>query len=176
MLTGKHIRLRPLRPEDASWTLELRYDRQASKALMGYPFPVNIENEKNWISRLYPQGERRTVFLALVERETQAFAGYISVKNINPIDGTAEFGIILGEAFRSKGYAGEAMTLFFNYLYQEIHLRKLTLHVLEDNRPALHVYKKVGFIEEGRLKAQVWQDGRYKDIIVMSIFLNDGEK
>ncbi|MCU0284976.1 MAG: GNAT family N-acetyltransferase [Acidobacteria bacterium] len=173
MLAGKNITLRPLKFEDAPQTLELRYDIKANKAIMGYPFPVNLENEKNWIGGLYPQGERKTIFLAIEENETKKFAGYLSVKNINCINGTADFGIILIEESRGKGHAKEAMKLFFNYLYREIHLRKLTLYVLEGNAPAIDAYQKVGFSQEGLLKEHAWQDGQYKNIIVMSIFLKN---
>jgi len=173
MLTGKNVTLRPIQLEDAPGTLKLRYDMEANKAMMGYPFPVNIENEKNWINNLYPQGERKTIFLAIEENKTKKFVGYLSVKNINYINAAADFGIILAKESRGKGYAKEAMRLFFNYLYQEIHLRKLTLYVLEENTPAINIYKKVGFIREGLLKDHVWQDGQYKNLMVMSLFLKD---
>jgi RimJ/RimL family protein N-acetyltransferase len=176
MLTGKHITLRPLKLEDAPQTLEIRYDIEANKAMMGYPFPVTLENEKNWISGFYPQGERKSIFLAIEVNETKKFAGYLSAKNINYINGTADFGIILLKEFRGKGYSKEAMKLFFNYLYREIHLRKLTLYVLEDNNPAIEVYKKVGFSREGLLKEHTWQDGQYKNIVLMSIFLKNLEE
>lgn len=175
MLVGKHITLRPLKLEDATQTLELRYDIESNKAMMGYPFPVNLENEKNWISSLYPQGERNSIFLAIEENAHKKFAGYLSAKSINYIDGTADFGIILLKEFRGKGYSKEAMNLFFNYLYREIHLRKLTLYVLEGNTPAIEAYKKIGFIREGLLKEHTWQDGQYKNIVVMSIFLKNLE-
>jgi len=173
MLTGKLITLRPLKHEDALQTLELRYDIEANQAMMGYPFPVNLENERNWISSLYPQGERKSIFLAIEENENKKFAGYLSAKNINYINGTADFGIILSKESRGKGYAKEAMKLFFNYLHREIHLRKLTLYVLEGNTSAIEVYKKVGFTREGLLKEHAWQDGHYKNVLIMSIFLGD---
>lgn len=173
MLTGKHITLRPLKLEDAPRTLELRYDIEANKAMMGYIFPVNLENERNWISSLYPQGERKTIFLAIEENKTKKFAGYLSVKNINYINGTADFGIILLKEFRGKSYAKEAMGIFFNYLSRDIHLRKLTLYVLDGNISAIEAYKKVGFSQEGLLKDHVWQDRHYKNVLIMSIFLGD---
>jgi len=171
MLKSKNITLRPLALEDAPYTLALRYDMEANKAMMGYPYPVNLENEKTWIANLYPQGERKSIFLAVEESKTKTFAGYLSVKNIDNISGTADFGIIFAKEFRGKGYAKETLDIFFDYLSREIHLRKLTLFVLEENETAVEVYKKNGFEQEGLLKAHVWQDGQYKSVIVMSTFL-----
>jgi len=171
MLNGKNVTLRSITLEDVPDTLKLRQDMKSNKALMGYPFPVNLNNEKIWIDNLYPQGERKTIYLAIEEKKTKKFAGYVSVKNINYINTTAEFGIILLEEFRGKTYANEAMKLFFEYLYNEIHLRKITLYVLEGNEKAIKLYKKIGFNQEGILKEHVWQDGKFKDLMVMSLFL-----
>jgi RimJ/RimL family protein N-acetyltransferase len=176
MIVGERVTLRPLQPEDVEQTLLLRYDMEANKALMGFPHPVNIENEKQWLTGLYPNGERKAVFLALIENSTHDFAGYMSVKNINYISGTADFGIILGKNFRGKGYASEGMKLFFNYLYRELHLRKLTLYVLEDNTPAVKAYERIGFVREGLLKEHTWQSGLYKNVVIMSIFEEKLEK
>jgi len=171
MVVGKNITLRPLQLQDAEFTLQLRRDMEANKALMGYPFPVNMENEIQWLTGLYPQSPRKTVYLAVEENNSRQFAGYLSVKNIDLISGTAEFGIILSAEFRGKGYGSQAMRLFFKYLYQEINLRKISLQVLEDNAPAVAAYEKQGFVREGLLSQHVRQDGRYKNVVLMSLFL-----
>ena len=173
MLKGKDISLRPLQPEDAAQTLLLRQDTESNKAMMGYPFPVNLESERTWIGNLYPQGERKSIFLAVEENQSGHFIGYLSARSINYINSTAEFGIILRGNSRGKGYCKQAMSLFFDFLFQDINLRKINLYVLEDNTPAIAAYRGLGFLEEGLLKKQVWQDGKYKNLLIMSLFLPD---
>ncbi|MEM2618813.1 MAG: UDP-4-amino-4,6-dideoxy-N-acetyl-beta-L-altrosamine N-acetyltransferase [Candidatus Hadarchaeales archaeon] len=48
-------------------------------------------------------------------------------------------------------------------------LHTLKLEVIEDNERAIHLYKKLGFVEEGRLREFVFRDGKWKDVIVMGM-------
>ena len=50
--------------------------------------------------------------------------------------------------------------------------RKVFLDFNSDNDVAHHMYKKLGFVEEGRLKDQLCVDGQLKDLVMMSLFLD----
>jgi len=52
-------------------------------------------------------------------------------------------------------------------------LRKVSLSVATENRKAIHVYEKCGFRIEALLKEEGFEDGRYYDDYLMSIFLQD---
>ena len=176
MLIGKKVTLRPLKIEDAKNTLELRYDVEANKALIAYPFPVNIENEREWIENLYPRGVRENIYFAIEENSSKNFVGYLSLQKINYINRNGNFGVIILKKFRGKGYSAEAMKLFFSYIFDQINLRKIKLDVLKENDKAIKIYKDMGFNEEGILKEHIYQDGNYKDLLVMSLFSEDFRK
>lgn len=171
MIEGNKIILRPLIPDDAPFTLELRHDLPANQALLGYPYPVNIENEKRWISKLYTGKYREHIYLAIVEKETREFIGYVSAKNIDFINSVASFGIILRKNSRSKGYSKEAMELFLKYLFNVFNIRKITLEVIANNENAIRLYMNCGFQKEGVLKKHIWQNDKYLDLLIMSKFL-----
>lgn len=173
MLKGKKITLRPLKIEDAKHTLELRYDVEANKALIAYPFPVNIENEIEWIENLYPKGVREYIYFAIEENSSKNFVGYLSLQKINYINRNGNFGVIILKKFRGKDYSVEAMKIFFNYIFDQINLRKIKLEVLKENAKAIKIYKDMGFNEEGLLKEHIYQDGKYKDLLLMSLFPED---
>ena len=176
MIETNNVLLRPLVAEDAPHTLELRHDLDANQVSMGHPFPVNIENEREWISNLYTGQQRENIYLAIVHRETSLFLGYLSARKINTIDRTAWFGIFINKESRRKGYSSEAMTAFLNYLHQVFNLRKILLEVQSRNQKAINLFEKVGFKEEGLLKNQVWSDGKFQDVMVMSIFLEENQR
>jgi len=46
--------------------------------------------------------------------------------------------------------------------------RKVQLHVLSTNEPAIALYRRAGFVEEGRLLRQFRLDGRYVDDLIMA--------
>ena len=52
-------------------------------------------------------------------------------------------------------------------------VEKIELEVFEDNAPAILLYKKFGFIEEGKKRKAIKTNEGYKDIILMGRFLND---
>ena len=173
MLKGKKITLRPLKIEDAKHTLELRYDVEANKALIAYPYPVNVENEKELIENLYPKGVRENIYFAIEENSSNDFVGYLSLQKINYINRNGNFGVIILRKFRGKGYSAEAMELFFSYIFDQINLRKIKLEVLKENGKAIKIYKDMGFNEEGILREHIYQDGKYKDLLMMSLFSGD---
>lgn len=173
MLEGKNIILRALSENDAQHTLDLREDFDAIKQFMGNSYPVSLLDEKNWINDLHKKGFRERIVFAIMQKKNneKIFAGYLGVKNINYIHKTADFGIILSKDFRGQGMGKEAMELFFDYLFRQINIRKVRLEVLEDNDIAINLYKKIGFKEEGRRVEEYWQDGKYKNVVLMSLFL-----
>jgi RimJ/RimL family protein N-acetyltransferase len=50
-------------------------------------------------------------------------------------------------------------------------LRVLTLGVFANNERAIHVYKKVGFVECGRITQKFFKDSQHIDEIVMVMLL-----
>ncbi|MBL7086678.1 MAG: GNAT family N-acetyltransferase [Candidatus Cloacimonetes bacterium] len=173
MLNGKKVTLRPLKIEDSKFTLELRYDVEANKNLLAYPYPVNIENEKQWIENLYPKGVRENIYFAIEQNSSKDFVGYLSLQNINYINRNGDFGIILLKKYRGQDYSREAMKLFFSYIFDQINLRKIKLGVLKENDKAIKIYESLDFKEEGTLKEHVYQDGKYKDLVLMGLLSED---
>jgi putative acetyltransferase len=47
-------------------------------------------------------------------------------------------------------------------------IRRIQLTVYEDNAPAMHLYKRFGFVIEGKHQAYALRDGRYVDAYVMA--------
>ncbi len=55
------------------------------------------------------------------------------------------------------------------FAFEQMNLNKVSLGVFEFNERAIACYRKCGFVEEGRLREEYYQDGRYWDVIRMSI-------
>jgi len=172
MIRGKQVNLRPLQESDLEVTLCLRRDLETNRALMGYPFPVTSESELRWLRDINDPNRRDRLYLGIEVTADNSLAGYLSAKNLSFRHGTADFGIVLSRHYRGKGLAREAMELFFNYLHGDLHLRKINLEVLSDNEAAIKLYEKFGFVREGVLKKHFWQNGIYKDVLVMAYFMD----
>ncbi len=54
-------------------------------------------------------------------------------------------------------------------------MNRVDLHVFEFNERAIACYKKCGFVEEGRLREEYFQDGRYWDLVAMGVLRREFE-
>jgi RimJ/RimL family protein N-acetyltransferase len=54
-----------------------------------------------------------------------------------------------------------------------MNLNKVKLGVFDGNDRAHAVYRKCGFVEDGRLRQEYYQDGRYWDVIQMSVLRDE---
>ena len=61
------------------------------------------------------------------------------------------------------------MRLLLKYAFRHHNYHKVWLRVHAGNERALRAYVACGFREEGRLRAHVWSDGRYDDLVLMGV-------
>ncbi len=83
---------------------------------------------------------------------------------------TASLGIALRKDARGVGL-GRAMIQEMIGWAQSQGIRKLTLGVFASNRPAVALYRKLGFTLEGRLKGQVILQGKPVDELLMALWV-----
>lgn len=72
--------------------------------------------------------------------------------------------------FRGKGIGGQLLKATLDHS-KRFGLEKVELHVYSSNLPAIALYKKFGFEQEGLIKKYRKLDGRYFDVVAMGIFL-----
>lgn len=78
------------------------------------------------------------------------------------------FGMSLKPSSRGIGVGSLLLKELLQWAEQHVEIRKVTLEVLERNEPAIKLYKKFGFYEEGRLKQHVYFKGVYENLILMA--------
>ncbi len=82
-----------------------------------------------------------------------------------------EIGMFVLPPFRRQGIGAQLLTAALAWA-EEAGLEKITLSVFATNQPALHLYRKFGFIEEGCQRKQIKIDDVYINSILMGFFLN----
>jgi RimJ/RimL family protein N-acetyltransferase len=85
-------------------------------------------------------------------------------------------GISLAPEFRGKGYGGEAINwgLDWAFLYAGAH--RVCLSAFSYNGLALQLYKRLGFVEEGREREAVYYLREWHDIVNLSMLEHEWEK
>lgn len=82
-------------------------------------------------------------FLVVEEKERHEFLGHISLNFKPPSDRDATVGIALKARYRGRGFGTELMHWLITYGFREFGLRRISLTVVQDNIPALRMYKKM---------------------------------
>ena len=80
-------------------------------------------------------------------KESDDVIGYVQIK-LAPITGkidVRELGYAMSKEYRRRGYMSEAVNAVCNHLFQNEHIKRITLEILPDNLPSLGVARKCGF-------------------------------
>lgn len=112
-------------------------------------YPARIysrEEEIEWV-----KANTETPQFTIIEKETGRLIGNAGYHEI--INETSELGIWITPSEQNNHYGREILNRLIEYGYQELHLRKITLKVHENNERAVHLYEKIGFYKNGRPKA-----------------------
>jgi RimJ/RimL family protein N-acetyltransferase len=90
--------------------------------------------------------------------------------NLDQHNRSSEFGIMIGDKdYWDQGYGTEAVRLLCQHGFKTLNLHRIYLRVFETNPRAIRAYEKCGFIHEGRQRQAEFRDGKYIDVIVMSL-------
>lgn len=97
--------------------------------------------------------------------------------NLHDIDvhhGTAEFGLMIGEAdARGRGLGTETTRLVLDYAFTSVGLHNVMLRVYEYNQAGIRAYQKAGFQEFGRRRESHRFAGQHWDQVYMQCLAND---
>lgn len=172
---GEHLYLSPVNSEevDAYWKW-MNEDKTLAVNFGLYAQPVSSKSDLKWLYE--PPKDMHRFGIVLLDNDT--LIGGISLHNIDHLNRNAYIGIFIGgEEQRGKGYGAEAIRLILNYGFKTLNLHSINLTVHADNYAGISCYKKLGFLEVGRLPEVLFIDGKYTDKIYMSMleheFLNN---
>jgi RimJ/RimL family protein N-acetyltransferase len=170
-LLGSTIYLRPIELEDAATVATWLNDPEVRHFLRGR-LPLTRFAEEAFLRRISESDNDFVV--GIVVREKDQFIGVLGLHQLDNRNRHAKFGITLGDKnCWNKGYGTEATTVILRFAFQTLNLNRVWLHVYEFNERAQHVYEKIGFRTEGRMRQDTFREGRYWDTIVMGLLSDE---
>ncbi|MEI7844208.1 MAG: GNAT family protein [Chloroflexota bacterium] len=175
MIYGERIRLRAVEQSDVPRFVEWLNDPEVIAGLLIY-LPMASWEETSWFEALAtrPAEERPLAVDARMPDGTWTHIGSIGLHQIKSTNRSAEFGIFIGEkTFWNNGYGSEATQLALKHGFETLNLNRISLQVFETNSRAIHVYEKIGFILEGKLRQEIYRNGHYIDTLIMSILRSE---
>ncbi|HEV7626618.1 MAG TPA: GNAT family protein [Streptomyces sp.] len=168
MVLGDMVKLRPLEPSDAEALWRWNHDPDVVRWMQdGYAQPLAQVRKR---LEEWPRNDYGDVLLGIEASADGKLIGIVRLRDAKPETGCAELDIYIGEkAYWRHGYATDAMRAMCRYGFEEMRLHKISLDVVTENHAAHHVYKKVGFVEEGRLRQVFRRDGQWYDMFTMGL-------
>ena len=170
MIYGERVRLRALERSDVPQYYEWVNDPEVTAGLT-LSLPMSTVDEEKWFesSTQRPQ-ETRPLVIEVREGDGWQMVGNCSFIDLDWVARSAEFGIMIGDkTVWNQGYGTETVLLLLRHGFNTLNLNRIGLKVFADNERAIRAYEKAGFVREGRMRQAVYRQGRYKDVLFMSV-------
>lgn len=172
---GNNCKLRPLDWTDKPQALLWKNNASIRDMQLGFVFPITEAMEDKWFESIINHSkDNKDVFFAVDYKDE--LAGFVSLREIDWINKNAFFSISIGDKYQGQGIGKETLKFMLKYAFNTLNLNKVLLKVIESNRIAQKLYLNAGFNIEGTLKKQIFQNGEYKDVVIMGIFAQDFNK
>ena len=144
------------------------------RAGTGSEGPVADLEHRRWYERLTQDRTQRCFIIASGQGQDAEPAGLIGLKHMCSRSRTAECYLYIGEQReRRKGLGAEATVLLLRHGFGTLGLNKIYLHVIAGNEPALNLYRKLGFVQDGIARQHLFLGGQFVDMYQFSILATE---
>ena len=117
---------------------------------------------------------RGTNIRCSILNEEEQVLGLVSLTNIDRMNQTAVFHIMIGDStHRDKGIGSYATNEILRHAFYDMNLNRVELTVLESNNRAIALYEKLGFKKEGIKREAVYKNGEFVNMILMAILKSE---
>lgn len=133
-------------------------------------FELSVEEERAFLQQ---NAEAPTSFylIAEVAGEIAGTLTFSTGKRLR-LQHAGEFGMTVLRTYWNCGIGSQMLGCLIEWARQNGTIRKINLRVRVDNLPAIHLYEKYGFVQEGRLTREFFLRGQFVDAYVMALHLN----
>ncbi|MEI2357906.1 GNAT family N-acetyltransferase [Mesobacillus zeae] len=129
----------------------------------------SVNNEREKIRK--GLDEENLYIVCEVDRKVVGFLRFNRYK-LDRLNHAGSMSMGIREAYCNQGIGTVMIEFLINWAKQQRGLEKICLGVLSVNERAIKVYKRLGFLEEGRQRKQIkYEDGSYGDDILMAYYL-----
>ena len=157
--------IRVMEREDLGNTRKLHNDNSTLMNLSDPEYISELQQEA-WFDSI--SRSKKTKRFSIYEKQGK-FVGLFRVDQIDLINKSACVGLDINAEMRGQGYAPLIYDYMMKYYFYQMGMNRLYLAVLDSNGIAKNLYQKLGFQVEGISRSAIFRDGKYIDLIWMSI-------
>ncbi|MBG9599444.1 GNAT family N-acetyltransferase [Bacillus mycoides] len=131
--------------------------------------PNNVNKEREKIQKSSEKGN-----LYIVSEVDGKVVGFLVFNRYEQerLQHAGAIGMGIREEYCNQGIGTKLIGFLINWAKIQKNLEKICLGVVSVNDRAIKVYKRIGFVEEGRQRNQIkYEDGSYGDDILMAYYI-----
>ncbi|OGD47946.1 hypothetical protein A3K69_00390 [Candidatus Bathyarchaeota archaeon RBG_16_57_9] len=164
---GTEVKLRTPKWEDLDDLLDFINGLVDEEAMIAVNQKHTRESETDWLARSLTNLEKDKHVAVVAEADGRV----VGSCELNPRPGrmshVASLGISVKDGYREKGI-GQEMMRELEKQAPKLGLESIYLEVFSTNDRAIHVYRKMGYAETGRIPACIKYRGGYVDSVIMT--------
>lgn len=158
------MRLRALEEKDVDGMLEWMNDPEIQNNFRFAMSGRKREDVLRFIKEAVVQPlDGRDIHYAIVDEQDE-YMGTISLKGVDLTAGNAEYAISLRKKAQGKGIGMAATIEILRLAFEEFGLARVYLNVLSENKRAIVLYEKCGFVYEGEFRNHLFIRNEYKSL------------
>lgn len=174
MIIGERVRLRGMEKGDLPVFVRWFNDPEVRRNLMIVQ-PLSMGQEEKWYADMLAKPvEEQPLCIEIKQDEGWFLIGNTGFLNINQHDRSAEIGITIGEKqYWNQGFGTDAIRLMVGHGFENLNFHRVYLQVYETNPRGIRCYEKAGFTLDGRMRQARFLEGKYVDVLIMSILMSE---
>jgi RimJ/RimL family protein N-acetyltransferase len=168
-------------PKKSDWkdVLEACKDIKVTENLSIVPHPYKKSDAEFFVNRCIKWLNKKDKIHYFMElKQNHKLIGVISVMKIELLNGTAGTGSWVNRKYWKKGYMTEAKITLFEYLFNELGIRKLTSEAISSNVGSNKTNRRLGYRYVGMYKehSRCKATGKIHDLILYELMKKDWKK
>ena len=175
MIEGKRVGLRAVEREDLPFFKEWRNLSQFRKNFREVR-ELSMTDQEKWFESLATTKHINFMF-TIVDLNTYEPIGAAGLLYINWIIRAADFSFYIGEDemyIGDNGKGEEAANLLISYGFNNLNLHKIWMELYEFDKEKIDFFtKKFNFKQDGLLRDNCFEAGRYWDSLIISLLAKD---
>lgn len=174
-IIGENIMLREYREEDLPAIRAWVNDEETTRYLSGtFRAAQSVANTQDFLQRMMQGNGAFASNFVIADRATQDYIGQVDFFQISWPTRCGTIGMVVGKKeMRGRGVGTEALKLLVRYGFLTLGLERAELDVHQDNARAIRCYENAGFRHEGRKRHAVFTDGRFRDLLQLSVLRDE---
>jgi len=173
MIRGERVYLRPSERADLPTFVRWLNDAEVA-ATLAVRAPMSLASEEAWFERMLAAQGRTDYHFVICLLDDDRPIGTIGLHQVDRDNGSAEFGIAIGEKGEwGKGYGTDALRAICDFGFGELRLERIGLEYYAGNDRGRRSYEKGGFTHEGTLRHARFSGGEYLDVHLMSLLRDE---